>query len=62
MLAHDTGGRHLAPVQNGMQLRKYATKTRTVLLLDEVGLAEHLPDMPLKVLHGMQDPDQRGGH
>ena len=23
----------------------------TVLLLDEVGLAEHSPDMPLKVLH-----------
>ncbi len=25
----------------------------TVLLLDEVGLAEHSPDMPLKVLHYM---------
>eukprot|EP00004_Rigifila_ramosa_P001109 TRINITY_DN1107_c0_g1_i3.p1 TRINITY_DN1107_c0_g1~~TRINITY_DN1107_c0_g1_i3.p1 ORF type:complete len:6204 (+),score=1430.96 TRINITY_DN1107_c0_g1_i3:1580-18613(+) len=25
----------------------------TVLLLDEVGLAEHSPDMPLKVLHGI---------
>eukprot|EP01012_Entosiphon_sulcatum_P048333 TRINITY_DN6681_c0_g4_i1.p1 TRINITY_DN6681_c0_g4~~TRINITY_DN6681_c0_g4_i1.p1 ORF type:complete len:5149 (+),score=717.09 TRINITY_DN6681_c0_g4_i1:781-15447(+) len=25
----------------------------TVLLLDEVGLAEHSPDMPLKVLHAM---------
>ena len=24
-----------------------------VLVLDEVGLAEHSPDMPLKVLHGM---------
>jgi hypothetical protein len=32
---------------------KHATKTRTVLLLDEVGLAEHSPDMPLKVLHGI---------
>ena len=25
----------------------------TVLVLDEVGLAEYSPDMPLKVLHGM---------
>ena len=24
-----------------------------MLLLDEVGLAEHSPDMPLKVLHGI---------
>ena len=24
-----------------------------ILLLDEVGLAEHSPDMPLKVLHGI---------
>lgn len=30
-----------------------ATRNRTVLVLDEVGLAEHSPDMPLKVLHGM---------
>jgi hypothetical protein len=30
-----------------------AHNTVTVLLLDEVGLAEHSPDMPLKVLHGM---------
>jgi hypothetical protein len=32
---------------------KHASNTRTVLLLDEVGLAEHSPDMPLKVLHGI---------
>jgi E3 ubiquitin-protein ligase RNF213 len=32
---------------------KHATNNRTVLLLDEVGLAEHSPDMPLKVLHGI---------
>ena len=30
-----------------------AENTITVLLLDEVGLAEHSPDMPLKVLHAM---------
>ena len=30
-----------------------STNTITVLLLDEVGLAEHSPDMPLKCLHGM---------
>lgn len=30
----------------------------TVLVLDEVGLAEYSPDMPLKVLHGMLvDPE-----
>ena len=33
--------------------QQHAQKTRTVLLLDEVGLAEHSPDMPLKVLHGI---------
>ena len=33
--------------------QKKATKTMVVLLLDEVGLAEHSPDMPLKVLHGI---------
>ena len=32
---------------------KHAAQTRTVLLLDEVGLAEHSPDLPLKVLHGI---------
>ena len=32
---------------------KHAHHTRTVLLLDEVGLAEHSPDLPLKVLHGI---------
>ena len=31
--------------------RKQGENTVTVLLLDEVGLAEHSPDMPLKVLH-----------
>eukprot|EP01060_Flectonema_neradi_P020833 TRINITY_DN2832_c5_g1_i4.p1 TRINITY_DN2832_c5_g1~~TRINITY_DN2832_c5_g1_i4.p1 ORF type:complete len:4086 (+),score=767.97 TRINITY_DN2832_c5_g1_i4:3344-15601(+) len=30
-----------------------AQKTIVILLLDEVGLAEHSPDMPLKVLHGI---------
>ena len=35
---------------NGRQAGK-AGKTLTVLLLDEVGLAEHSPEMPLKVLH-----------
>lgn len=30
-----------------------AHNTVTVLLLDEVGLAEHSPDMPLKVMHAM---------
>ena len=33
--------------------QKKATKTIVILLLDEVGLAEHSPDMPLKVLHGI---------
>eukprot|EP01063_Lacrimia_lanifica_P019635 TRINITY_DN2709_c0_g1_i1.p1 TRINITY_DN2709_c0_g1~~TRINITY_DN2709_c0_g1_i1.p1 ORF type:complete len:3358 (+),score=963.91 TRINITY_DN2709_c0_g1_i1:646-10074(+) len=33
--------------------QKKSTKTIVVLLLDEVGLAEHSPDMPLKVLHGI---------
>lgn len=32
---------------------QHAANTRTVLLLDEVGLAEHSPDLPLKVLHGI---------
>jgi hypothetical protein len=27
------------------------SNSRTVLLLDEIGLAEYSPDMPLKVLH-----------
>ena len=31
--------------------QKQGINTVTVLLLDEVGLAEHSPDMPLKVLH-----------
>ena len=33
--------------------QKSAQKTIVILLLDEVGLAEHSPDMPLKVLHGI---------
>jgi len=33
--------------------QKKARKTIVMLLLDEVGLAEHSPDMPLKVLHGI---------
>lgn len=33
--------------------QEQATGTIAVLLLDEVGLAEHSPDMPLKVLHGI---------
>jgi hypothetical protein len=33
--------------------QQHAQNVNTVLLLDEVGLAEHSPDMPLKVLHGM---------
>ena len=33
--------------------QKKAQKTIVILLLDEVGLAEHSPDMPLKVLHGI---------
>ena len=36
-----------------VRFQKHASNTITVLLLDEVGLAEHSPDMPLKVLHGM---------
>eukprot|EP01062_Namystynia_karyoxenos_P054291 TRINITY_DN4457_c1_g1_i1.p1 TRINITY_DN4457_c1_g1~~TRINITY_DN4457_c1_g1_i1.p1 ORF type:complete len:3111 (+),score=983.00 TRINITY_DN4457_c1_g1_i1:397-9729(+) len=33
--------------------QRKAQRTIVVLLLDEVGLAEHSPDMPLKVLHGI---------
>ena len=36
-----------------VRYQAYSTNTITVLLLDEVGLAEHSPDMPLKCLHGM---------
>lgn len=36
-----------------VRYQKHAQDTITVLLLDEVGLAEHSPEMPLKVLHGM---------
>ena len=36
-----------------VRYQEHATNTITVLLLDEVGLAEHSPDMPLKCLHGM---------
>ena len=36
-----------------VRYQQHAENTITVLLLDEVGLAEHSPDMPLKVLHGM---------
>lgn len=32
---------------------RHAQNTRTILLLDEVGLAEHSPDMPLKVLYNL---------
>jgi hypothetical protein len=44
-------------IQNQFQMavryQANSTNTITVLLLDEVGLAEHSPDMPLKCLHGM---------
>ena len=33
-----------------VRYQQHASNTITVLLLDEVGLAEHSPDMPLKVL------------
>ena len=33
-------------------------ETVTVLLLDEVGLAEHSPDMPLKALHDILNDDE----
>ena len=36
-----------------VRYQEYAHNTITVLLLDEVGLAEHSPEMPLKCLHGM---------
>ena len=36
-----------------VRYQEHAENTITVLLLDEVGLAEHSPDMPLKVLHSM---------
>ena len=36
-----------------VRYQQHAENTITVLLLDEVGLAEHSPDMPLKVLHAM---------
>ena len=36
-----------------VRYQEHANNTITVLLLDEVGLAEHSPDMPLKCLHGM---------
>jgi hypothetical protein len=36
-----------------VRYQQHAENVITVLLLDEVGLAEHSPDMPLKVLHGM---------
>ena len=32
----------------------HATEQLAVLLLDEVGLAEHSPDLPLKVLHSIE--------
>jgi hypothetical protein len=35
------------------RFQQHATSIVSVLLLDEVGLAEHSPDMPLKVLHTM---------
>ena len=36
-----------------VRYQKHASDCITILLLDEVGLAEHSPDMPLKVLHTM---------
>ena len=46
-----------ASIQNqynmAVRYQEHASNTITVLLLDEVGLAEHSPDMPLKCLHGM---------
>ena len=36
-----------------VRYQEHAENTITILLLDEVGLAEHSPDMPLKVLHAM---------
>ena len=46
-----------ASIQNqfnmAVRYQEHANNTITVLLLDEVGLAEHSPDMPLKCLHGM---------
>ena len=33
--------------------QKHSENTITILLLDEIGLAENSPDMPLKVLHKM---------
>ena len=36
-----------------VRYQQHATDCITILLLDEVGLAEHSPDMPLKVLHTM---------
>ena len=36
-----------------VRYQEHASNTTTVLLLDEVGLAEHSPEMPLKCLHGM---------
>jgi E3 ubiquitin-protein ligase RNF213 len=33
--------------------QQHANNTITILLLDEVGLAEHSPEMPLKCLHGI---------
>ena len=36
-----------------VRYQEHANNTITILLLDEVGLAEHSPDMPLKCLHGM---------
>ena len=46
---------HSIQTQFDMAVRyqQHAENTITILLLDEVGLAEHSPDMPLKVLHGM---------
>jgi MoxR-like ATPase len=42
--------------EEGTGLRR--CKTVTVLLLDEVGLAEHSPDMPLKALHDILNDDE----
>jgi MoxR-like ATPase len=43
----------LGNFQRAVNYQRHAPQVLVVLLLDEVGLAEHSPDMPLKALHGM---------
>ncbi|KAJ9458845.1 hypothetical protein DIPPA_15027 [Diplonema papillatum] len=50
-LSSAAGIRHQFEIACNYQTK--AQKTIVVLLLDEIGLAEHSPDMPLKVLHAM---------